>query len=97
LSTVWRNPEDLEEEAIVRAVLNQIYINIPFNFAVVLAIELAKIRDFYLSLISGILGFPLGGPVGAVVGLFAGALMIILVIPKLRKHRSRPKAAGSKL
>lgn len=85
LDIVWRNTEDLEEEATLIAVLSQIYVNIPFNFAVVLTIELAKIRDLYFCLIGGILGFPLGGSVGAVVGFFVATLAMIFIIPKLRK------------
>lgn len=80
---LWRSSAELEEEVILRLVLNNLLVNIPFNFAILVMIELMKIRDLYLCLFGGIVGFPIGGPIGAVAGFFSGVLVVMLVVPRL--------------
>jgi len=83
---VWRKPADLEEEAILLLVLRETFINIPFNFVAILAIELTKTHDLYFCLLGGIVGFPIGKVVGSIVGFSVGALLILFVLPRLKKN-----------
>lgn len=82
-----RTPEDLEEEAILTAVVRQLYINIPFNFFMLLVIGLVEIQDLYLCLWIGALGFPVLGVLGAFLGFFATLLLTIVVTRRLRIER----------
>jgi len=83
---VWRTPADLEEEAVLSLVLRETFINIPFNFVAILAIELTKTHDLYFCLFGGIIGFPIGKVVGSIVGFSAGALLMLVVLPRLKKN-----------
>jgi uncharacterized PurR-regulated membrane protein YhhQ (DUF165 family) len=82
---LWRTPADLEEEAILSVVLMEVFINIPCNFGVILAIELTKTRYLYFCLFGGIIGFSIRLVAGSIVGFFVGALLIVFVLPRLRK------------
>jgi len=82
----WRSPEDLRDEAIIRTVLGQLLVNIPFNFILILLIVLTRMQDLYLCLIVGIIGFLLGGPIGAFASFFAGLSFIVLIRLRLVKE-----------
>lgn len=82
---LWRTPADLEEEATISVILREVFINIPWNFVIILAIELTKTRYFYFCLFGGTIGFSAGEVVGSIVGFFVGALLIAFVLPRLRK------------
>jgi len=96
---VWRTPQELEEEATIRLVLSQLYLNLIYNFAIVLVIEIGKLRSLYFCLIGGIIGFPIGGiggipfgaTLGAVAGFVGGILSIIFVLPRLRNNSTLVK------
>jgi len=93
---MWRSPQELADEAILRLALSQLYINLLYNFGILLVIEFGKLRKLYFGLIGGIIGFPIGGiagfPVGATIGAFSGflsgMLLIVFAIPKLREGES---------
>jgi hypothetical protein len=82
---LWRTPADLDEEATIAVILTEVFINIPCNFVIILAIELTKTRYFYLCLFGGAIGFSAGEVAGSIVGFFVGALLIAFVLPRLRK------------
>lgn len=98
-SPVWRSNQELADEAILKLVLSQIYINLIYNLAIVLVIEIGKLRSLYFCLIGGIIGFPIGGisgiPVGATLGAVAGfvggILSIIFVLPRLKNNSALVK------
>jgi len=81
----WRTPADLEDEVMTKVIISEVPINILFNFGVILAVELTKLRRLYFCILGGIVGFPIGGPIGAVVGFFVGTLLLIYVIPTIMK------------
>lgn len=82
---LWRTPADLDEEATLAVILTEVFINVPCNFVIILAIELTKTRYFYFGLFGGTIGFSAGKVVGSIVGFFVGALLIAFVLPRLRK------------
>jgi len=82
----WRSLEELGEEAIIRTVLGQLSINIPFNFILILLIGLTEMQDLYLCLIVGIIGFPIGGPIGAFASFFAGLSCVVFIRLRLVKE-----------
>ncbi len=77
---------DFEDEAWIRIVLSEAPANIPWNFAIVLALELVKERRLYFCLLGGVFGFPLAGIIGAVVGFFAGIVLMLYVLPIADKN-----------
>lgn len=83
-SPAWRSFVELEEEAILMLILDNVVTNIPFNFIVFTMIELMKMRDLYLSFIGGIIGFPIGGTFGAIACFLAGVLFVMLIVPRLK-------------
>lgn len=93
-SPLWRTPKELEEEAILGLILDQVFLNLPFNFILLLVIEFGKLRELYICLFGGIIGFPFGGMVGfpvggvigAVTGFSVGILVIVFLLPKLKKN-----------
>lgn len=82
---VWRNTPELQDEALIRLVLTQLYMNIPYNFIILLVVELTRMRDVYLCLIGGVIGFPFGGPLTALAGFFAGVFLIVFIMPRVRR------------
>lgn len=91
---LWRTPSELEDEAILRLVLSQMYNNLLYNIAVLLLIEFGKLRSLYFCLLGGIIGFPLGGiwgfpleaTIGSFIGFLTGILFILFVFPRLKKE-----------
>jgi hypothetical protein len=82
---VYRHPQELDDDAITIRTTNEISSGIPYVFLILLAVGLAVGWDSYLYFVGGIVGFAVGGVVGTVVGFFAGALLILYVLPRLKK------------
>lgn len=58
---LYRSPEDLEQEAIQRAVLKELRVNALFNFLFFFLLAVIGMQDVYISLIIGNIGFCIGG------------------------------------
>lgn len=74
-SITWPTWEETKEEALLIVTLNELFSNLPYNFLVLLLIEIVKIRSFYLSFIGGILGFPIAGWTGSIFGFSVGLIL----------------------
>jgi len=81
----WRLPADLEDEVMIKVTLQEIPLNILFNFGLFLMVELTRLRVLYFCMLGGVLGFPIGGSIGSVIGFFVGALLGVYVIPRIVK------------
>ncbi len=84
-SLVWRSEADLEEEAILVLILNEMPMNVISNLLIFLGVELLKLRELYACLFGGVIGFPFGGPIGAFIGFFVGTFAVLFVWPKLKE------------
>ena len=82
----WRSQEDLKDEAIIRTILGQLLVNIPFNFVLILLIGLTGMQDLYLCLIVGIISFLFGGTIGALASFFAGLSLVVFIRLRLVKE-----------
>jgi len=82
---VWKSQSELEDEAIITLILHEIPLNVICSFFILLTIELMKMRQLYISLASGIVGFPFGGPIGSFIAFFFGLVLAFWLLPKLRK------------
>ena len=80
-----KSPRELEQEAIMSIVVNQLSPNTIFNLIIVLAIKLVKMQDLYFCLFAGIIGFLIRGFIGALFGLVIGLLLTVPVMIRLRK------------
>jgi hypothetical protein len=82
---VWRTPAELADDAVVLRITDELYMNIPYVFLILLAVGLVAGWDSYVYFIGGIAGFAVGGVLGTIVGFFGGALVIIFILPRLKK------------
>jgi len=101
---VWGKPEDIENEATMKVILEEFLINLPILPAVFFVIELAGKRSVYLWFLGGTAGFALGSIVGTTAGLLIGtgvgfffmAFLTTILLPKLRGRGTlKVKAAGN--
>ncbi|UCB61055.1 MAG: hypothetical protein JSW72_03085, partial [Candidatus Bathyarchaeota archaeon] len=72
-------PRVLEDEALHRAVLGQLRINIVFNFVLLLILGLMEVEDIYVCMIVGALSFPIAGLLGAFAGFIAAVVVVSYV------------------
>jgi hypothetical protein len=83
---VWPMKTDITDDAMLALSVDAALGNIPYNFIILLAVELLKIRRVYFCMLGGILGFPLGGPVGSLIGFFTIVFVVVLIMPRLKKR-----------
>lgn len=79
----WRSTEELNEEAILRVIMNSVVVNIPSNFFMLLAIGIMEQQLLYLCVFGGIIGFLIGQVLGSVLGLIAVIFIAYYLMPKL--------------
>ena len=82
---VWPSPEEIKDDALLIVTLNSLFINIPYNFVIFLAIEIIKLRIIYFFFFAGIIGFLVGSLTGALVGSLIGLIIIFLLKEVLNK------------
>ena len=83
----WASLQEVEEDALIMLMLNTVFLNLPYNFIIVLAIELLEKRILYLCLFGGMIGFILGGLVGSLVCFIGGVFVVGIVMPRLRRSK----------
>jgi hypothetical protein len=89
---VWRMPKDLEDEAVLIKITSEIPMNMPYVLIILIGVSMLIGWNSYLYFIGGLVGFMLGAIWGAVIGFVAGALVIVYVIPRIRKNENISRA-----
>jgi hypothetical protein len=83
----WPRAKDITDDAMLIISLNALFANILYNFVILLAAELLKIRRVYFCLLGGMIGFPLAGPIGSLISFFTAVLLVVLIMPKFKKNK----------
>jgi hypothetical protein len=82
---LWRMPSELADDAVVLRTTDELFASVPYVFLILLIVGLVGGLGSYLYFIGGILGFAVGGVLGTIVGFLAGALIMIFILPRLKK------------
>ncbi len=85
---VWRSSAELNEEAIIIVLIQNIIRNFVPNVFVLTAIGFLRRQALYFVLFGGIIGFAVGSAIGSVVGLSVAALIVYFIVPRVEVLKS---------
>jgi hypothetical protein len=83
----WESFEEMKQDALLIVTINALFVNTPYIFLILLAIEIMRLRPLYISLVGGIIGFLAGGPIVAIATFLTATFLLWPLISKLKKSK----------